>query len=102
MRCRKGKGAARFTPQKSLRLISSAPGSPGGPWSMLTKPGRERTSWPVYDPPDESKPPLHTLAHGLRLFLHLREVDSNRRSRRRTPFFGGRLGQTGPVARTGF
>src|SRR6516164_7985596 len=38
----------------------------------------------------------------VRLTHRWREVDSNGWSRRRTSFFGGRRGQTRPVARTGF
>jgi hypothetical protein len=40
IREREARHCLACSPQKSLRLISSAPGSPGAPRSMLTKPGR--------------------------------------------------------------
>jgi hypothetical protein len=40
IREREARHCLACSPQKSLRLISSAPGSPGALRSMLTKPGR--------------------------------------------------------------
>ena len=55
------------SPQKSLRLISSAPGSPGAPRSMLTKPGRgTRWLWLV---PFGFRPRTSLLLVSLRIWL---------------------------------
>src|SRR4029077_7518146 len=67
IREREARHCLACSPQKSLRLISSAPGSPGAPRSMLTKPGRgTRWLWLV---PFGFRPRTSLLLVSLRIWL---------------------------------
>jgi hypothetical protein len=77
IREREARHCLACSPQKSLRLISSAPGSPGALRSMLTKPGRGTSFMAGLRAPGGAEPLRHTLAHGFCLTLRWREMDSN-------------------------